>query len=81
MKEKGKINECKDMFPIVLGQAEKHHPVYTWLTYPQVVQTDADIVAHLQEGRNAGLVEEDVDWHISAGACLLKIFEDIQVCE
>jgi len=56
--------------------------VYTRrLTYPQVLQTDADIAAHPEESRHAGLVEEDVDGHISAGARLLKIFEDIQVCE
>lgn len=48
-------------------------------THPEVIQSDADIFAHLEESRGARLVQQDVDGDFAVRARLLKILKDIQV--
>lgn len=47
--------------------------------YLKVVQTNANIPAHLEKSRGTGLVQQDVDGDLALCACLMKILKDIQV--
>lgn len=49
--------------------------------YLKIVQAHIDVVAHFEECRHTGPVQQDVDWNSALCARLLEILKDVQVCQ